>query len=138
MRHGRRRSAARARPDTVISEMKILLAEDNHILATILADHLASRGHEAVPVFAGRLASALCQQRDFDVIVIDLLMPDIYGINVLEELHARNRMPPAIVITGVPELLEEVSPRLAAIGVETVIRKPFLFAQIDEVLAGLA
>jgi DNA-binding response OmpR family regulator len=118
--------------------MRILLAEDNHILATILADHLVARGHDAVPVYDGRLATILCQKQDFDAIVIDLLMPDTYGINVLEELHAEHRMPRAIVITGVPELLGEVSPRLAAIGVETVIRKPFMFAQIDEALARFA
>lgn len=118
--------------------MKILVAEDNHILAKILADHLAARGHEVVPAFDGRLAAAFSQQRDFDVIVIDLLMPDTYGIDILEDLHARQRMPKAIVITGVPELLDEVSPRLAAIGVETVIRKPFLFAEIDKALARLA
>jgi DNA-binding response OmpR family regulator len=118
--------------------MRILVAEDNHILAMILADHLIARGHEAVPVYNGRLATVFCQQRDFDAIVIDLLMPDTYGVDVLEQLHARDRMPRAIVITGVPELLDEVSPRLAAIGVDSVLQKPFLFEDVDQALARLA
>jgi DNA-binding response OmpR family regulator len=117
--------------------MRILVAEDNHILAKILADHLAVRGHDVVPVYNGQLASIFCQQRHFDAIVVDLVMPDVYGIDILEELHAKNRMPRAIVITGFPELLEEVSPRLAAVGVDAVIQKPFSFSEVDEALERL-
>lgn len=117
--------------------MRILVAEDNHILAKILADHLAARGHDVVPVFDGRLASIFCRKRVFDAIVIDLVMPDVYGVDVLEELHAEHRMPHAIVITGFPELLEEVSARLSAVGVDAVIRKPFAFSEVDDALARL-
>jgi DNA-binding response OmpR family regulator len=113
----------------------VLVAEDNHILATILADHLAAQGHDVVPTHGGRPASLFCQQQDFDAIVVDLVMPDIYGIELLEELHAKGRMPHAILITGFRELLEEVSPRLATIGVEAVIEKPFMFSELDHALA---
>jgi len=117
--------------------VRILVVEDNHILAKILADHLAAQGHDVVPAFEGRLASIFCRQRDFDAIVIDLVMPDVYGVDVLEALHAEHRMPQAIVITGFPELLEEVSPRLEAIGVQAVIAKPFSFSEVDDALARL-
>jgi DNA-binding response OmpR family regulator len=115
--------------------MKILLAEDNHILAKILADHLAARGHRVVPTYEGRLATLFCQQEDFDAIVIDLIMPDLNGIDVLEQLHRQHRMPPAIVITGFPELLEELATRLSAVGVEAVIQKPLAFSQVDDALS---
>jgi DNA-binding response OmpR family regulator len=117
--------------------VRILVAEDNHILAKILADHLVARGHQVIPAYEGRLASIFCQQRHFDVIVVDLVMPDVYGIDVLEELHAQSRMPRAIVITGFPELLEEFSPRLAALGVDAVIHKPFSFSEVDDALERL-
>jgi len=117
--------------------LRILVAEDNHILATILADHLVARGHDVVPAYGGRLASIFCRQRDFDAIVIDLVMPDVYGVDVLEELHAQHRMPRSIVITGFPELLEEVSPRLQAVGVDAVIQKPFSFTDVDAALKRL-
>ena len=117
--------------------MRILVAEDNHILGKILADHLAARGHDVVPVHEGRLASIFCRERHFDVIVVDLVMPDVYGIDVLEDLHAQNCMPHAIVITGFPELLEEMSARLAAVGVDAVVQKPFSFSVIDDALERL-
>jgi hypothetical protein len=46
-------------------------------------------------------------------------------------------MPRAIVITGFPELLDEVSPRLKAVGVQAVIQKPFSFSEVDDALARL-
>jgi two-component system OmpR family response regulator len=118
--------------------MRILVAEDNHSLAKALADHLVDRGHEVLPVYDGRLAAIFCQQRDFDAIVIDCAMPEIQGVEVLEQLHARSRMPPAIVITGCPELMDELSPRLAALGVDTVIHKPFQLTELDAALIRLA
>ncbi len=117
--------------------MRILIAEDNHILATILADHLTDRGHDVVPAYDGRLASVFCRQRHFDALVIDLVMPDFNGVDLLEDLHHEQRMPPTIVITGFPELLDELSPRLAAIGVNAVIQKPFSFSEVDDALARL-
>ncbi|WP_058556746.1 response regulator [Thiohalocapsa sp. ML1] len=117
--------------------MRILVAEDNHILATILADYLIGRGHEVVAAYDGRLAAVFCRQREFDAVVIDLVMPDVYGVDVLEELHAQQRMPHAIVISGFPELVDEMAPRLAAVGVDAVILKPFSFSEVDEALARL-
>lgn len=83
--------------------MRILVAEDNHILAKILADHLTAKGHKVVQSYEGGLAARFCQQKEFDALVIDLVMPDLSGIDVLEELHRQNRMPRAIVITGFHE-----------------------------------
>jgi len=117
--------------------MKILVADDNHILANVLADYLRLRGHEILTTYDGRSASACCRRQRFDAIVIDLLMPDIHGIEVLEQLYADGRMPRTILISGFPELLDEIAPRLATIRVENVIQKPFLFAELDEVLTQL-
>lgn len=117
--------------------MRILVAEDNYILAKILADHLTAKGHKVVQSYEGGLAARFCQQKEFDALVIDLVMPDLSGIDVLEELHRQNRMPRAIVITGFSEMLEELSTRLEAVGVKAVIQKPFSFSDVDDALSRL-
>jgi DNA-binding response OmpR family regulator len=117
--------------------MRILVVEDNYILAKILADHLAAQGHNVVQSYEGGLAARFCQQKEFDALVIDLVMPELNGIDVLEQLHRQKRMPRAIVITGFPEMLEELSTRLEAVGVETVIQKPFSFSDVDDALSRL-
>lgn len=111
--------------------MKILVLDDNHILAKILSDHLAERGHEVVAAFDGKLGALFCKRADFDVIVIDLVMPELSGIDLLERLRKKNRSTRAIIITGFPELLEEGSARLEALDVEAVIEKPFSFSEVD-------
>jgi DNA-binding response OmpR family regulator len=115
--------------------MRILVVEDNHVPTTLLAEHLSARGHEAIAAYDGQLALVFCRQRGFDAVVINLLLADMYCVDVLEALHAEHCMPRAIVTSGHPELLEELSPRLSAVGVDTVIQQPFSFSEIDEALA---
>ncbi len=114
--------------------MKILVADDNHLLAMILADHLRERGHRAVPAYDGNLALAFCEQTNYDWLVLDMVLPNLGGIDVLERLRQKNQTFRAIIITGFPELLEEESARLEALGVEAVIQKPFSFSDVDEVV----
>jgi CheY-like chemotaxis protein len=117
--------------------MKILIADGNHILADVLAEHLRVRGHEVTTTYDGRVACACCRRQRFDAIVIDLLMPDIHGIEVLEQLYADCRMPRAILTSGFPELLDEIAPRLTGIGVQVVLQKPFQFTELDKALTRL-
>ncbi|MCG6895813.1 MAG: response regulator [Thiocapsa sp.] len=114
--------------------MKILVLDDNHVLAQALSDHLSEHGHRVVPAYEGRLGSILCERKDFDLIVIDLILPDVNGIDVLEQLQRKDRMPRAIVMSGFAELLSEVSPRMEALHVEGVLQKPFSFSDLDDLL----
>jgi two-component system, response regulator PdtaR len=117
--------------------MRILVVDDNHCLANILADYLSERGHSVMPTYEGRLGSIFCERENFDLIVIDLVLPDLNGIDVLERLRKKNRLPRAIVMTGFPELLREESARLEALDVDAVIKKPFSFSDINDMLTRL-
>lgn len=110
--------------------MKILIADDNRLLATILGDHLVERGHHVVPAFDGRLALYFCEQEHFEWLVLDLVLPRLAGIALLARLRETQRTCRAIVISGFADLLMQTSPRLAALGVEAVIEKPFSFSDV--------
>jgi CheY-like chemotaxis protein len=112
--------------------VRILVLDDDRTLATILADHLAERGHRVVPAYDGQLALVFCEQSAFDVIVVDLVLPGMSGIDVVEKLRQKNLTARAIIMTGFADLLNGESARLAALGVEAVIEKPFSFADLDE------
>ena len=114
--------------------MKILVVDDNPILTMVLSDHFAARGHSVVPAYNGRLGSLFCEQRHFDLVVVDFVLPDLDGIEVLERLRQRNRNTRAIIITGFPERLEDEAARLVGLDVEAVIEKPFDFSVVDEVI----
>ena len=114
--------------------MKILVVDDNRLLAMVLADHLRERGHRALPAFDGKLALAFCEQTTYDWLVLDLVLPDLGGIDVLERLRQKSQTIRVIIITGFPEVLEKESRRLEALGVEAVIEKPFSFSDVDDVV----
>jgi DNA-binding response OmpR family regulator len=118
--------------------MNILVVDDNPMLSMALADHLASRGHNVTSAVEGRQAEQLFRQRPFDLVVTDLVMPDLDGITLLETLRQSNDRFAAIVITGFSELLDDEHARIDAVDVASVITKPFAFADIDAAIGRLA
>lgn len=115
--------------------MKILVLDDNHLLALILADHLRDGGHEVQAVFDGEQALGLCQASRYDLLVIDLALPGLSGADVLERLQGLGPLPRVIVISGFPELVDEEYERLGHLGVESIVHKPFSFTDLDDILA---
>jgi len=117
--------------------MRILIVDDNRLLATILADHLVARGHTVVPAYDGKMAEVFCGRDRFDLLVIDMVLPQLDGIDLLERLRAKQSPARVIVITGFPELAQEEKGRLAALDVAAVLHKPFSFSDVDDVMQGL-
>jgi DNA-binding NtrC family response regulator len=66
----------------------ILLVDDETKILNALAAALRGEGHEVVPVSSGREAQRLLGSRAFDLLVIDNVMPDITGLDVIRELVA--------------------------------------------------
>jgi len=117
--------------------MRILVVDDNRLLATILSDHLAARGHSVVPAFDGHMAEVFCQRDRFELLVIDMVLPELDGIDLLERLRAKQCHARAIIVTGFPELAEKESERLAVLDVIAVLHKPFSFSDVDDALEQL-
>ena len=86
---------------------------------------------------AGDVAMALAEagQRDFDLLISDLGLPDGSGIDLLDELRSRGRTFPAIAMTGYGQ--EEDVRRTHAVGFATHLTKPIDFHQLEIAIAGL-
>ena len=84
----------------------------------------------------GRDALALTQKQDFDLILLDLMLPQLDGFDVMEGLAQRHQQTPVIFLTAVNEISKKV--RGLRMGAEDYIVKPFeaveLLARIDVVL----
>jgi DNA-binding NtrC family response regulator len=80
--------------------VRILVVEDDHALSEILCEELRARGHMAVA--AETVASGLEQlkQSDFDVALLDLMLPDGSGIDVLRQISEDDLPTETIVLTG--------------------------------------
>jgi DNA-binding response OmpR family regulator len=114
--------------------MKILVVDDNHLLCMVLVDHLRDRGHHADSALDGQSALRICEEKSYDLLVIDMVLPRLGGIDLLQRLRQQHSNIRAIIITGFPELLEEQRARVESLGVDAVIQKPFSFSDVDTVI----
>jgi signal transduction histidine kinase/streptogramin lyase len=119
--------------------LRILLAEDNKVNQMVATTLLRKRGHTVVPVENGRLAMERSAAEAFDLILMDLQMPEMDGWEasrqILERDRAAGRMVPIIALTA--HAMSHVEKECLALGMESVVVKPFdpmqLYAAIERV-----
>lgn len=117
--------------------MRVLVIEDNATISETIADGLSVAKMIATEVADGRHADTMLYEaqkngRQFDVIVLDLTLPGMDGLQVLRQLRARNDMTPVLVLTARSSLVERVSG--LDIGADDYLAKPF---DITELIARL-
>ena len=80
--------------------IRLLLVDDEEDLVTFLAHRLRKRGVEVAVATGGEQALALAARQRFDVAVVDLKMPDIDGITVMERLKRMQPFVELLMLTG--------------------------------------
>ena len=68
-------------------DQKILVAEDEPKLLEVVCDYLRSRGDEPIPAKDGLEALALAENREFDGVLLDIMMPGLDGLSVCRALR---------------------------------------------------
>lgn len=116
--------------------MKILLLEDEVMLGEAIAEFLEGRGDRVVSVREGNEALERAQSEPFDLLILDINVPGIDGLTLLERLHARKIRTPAIYISALVDI-EDIS-RAFDLGCFDYLKKPFhlkeLALRIDKVM----
>src|ERR1041385_644816 len=117
--------------------MRILVIEDNSDIATNIGDYLEDRGH--VVDFAGDGVTGLhlAVVHDFDVIVLDLTLPGMDGLDVAKKLgHKANKQPPVLLLPP-RDWLEKKLPGFES-GGDNYRTKPFALQELAARLEVLA
>jgi CheY-like chemotaxis protein len=83
---------------------RVLLVDDQQQLRRLFERALVRAGHEVVAVDNGRKAIELAGQSRFDVVISDVRMPDLGGVELLERLHAEDPTLPVLLVSGSPDL----------------------------------
>ncbi len=83
--------------------MKVLIADDDRLVRTMLADLLGELRHEVVAAENGAEAVALCEREAPDVVVLDLLMPRLSGLDALKSMRQAGCNVPAILLTAISD-----------------------------------
>lgn len=110
-------------PDVIASH--ILVVDDNPSNRDLLTRRLEREGYRVTAVECGVSALAMTAAEDFDLVLLDLIMPDLSGFEVLCRLKAQEitRHIPVIMISALDELDSTV--RCIAAGAEDYLPKPF-------------
>jgi PAS domain S-box-containing protein len=108
---------------TALKGLKVLIAEDNPINMMIASRFLDKWGIVYSKAVNGLEAVSLCTQKDFDLILMDLEMPEMDGYGALNEIRKVNEKIPAIAFTAA--VFENMREKLTASGFNDYIQKPF-------------
>jgi DNA-binding response OmpR family regulator len=107
--------------------MHILLVEDQKSMAVMLKRALQEKGHAAVIAYDGSTAIGICASSSFDVIVLDLMLPDMDGFTVARTLREASNKTPILVLTARDTVADMV--RALDLGADDYLTKPFALAE---------
>ncbi len=88
--------------------MKLLLAEDEVSLSRALVKILEKNNYTVEPVYDGLSAKEYLEMDEFDVVILDIMMPKMNGIEVLKSMRARGNLTPVIMLTAKGEVDDKV------------------------------
>ena len=108
--------------------MKVLVIEDEKKLAVLLQKGLTENGFVVDLCFDGQEGLHMAQNYPYDAILLDLMLPDMDGITILQTLRARENDVPVLVVTARGEVEERV--RGLDFGADDYIAKPFDLAEL--------
>ncbi|MGY5623611.1 response regulator transcription factor [Limosilactobacillus fermentum] len=112
--------------------MNILLAEDEKQLSRALVAAMQATGYHVDPAYNGQEAVDLAGQRAYDVIILDIMMPKLNGIEALKQLRQTGNKTYVIMLTAMAEIDDKVTGLDA--GADDYLTKPF---SLKELLARL-
>lgn len=107
---------------------RVLIVEDDETIATNLHRALASQGYEPVTVGTGRGAIAVIDRDHVDLVLLDLGLPDMDGLDVCRAMRAREATLPIVMLTARQEEIDVVVGLDA--GAVDYITKPFRLAEL--------
>jgi two-component system, OmpR family, KDP operon response regulator KdpE len=107
---------------------RVLVAEDEPAIRKVVRDAFEREGHEVTAVIDGREALERFGEEDFDLVVTDLAMPNLGGLELVQEIRKRNVSAPILVLTVKNEEREKV--RLLDAGADDFVTKPFGVAEL--------
>jgi DNA-binding response OmpR family regulator len=108
--------------------MKLLLVEDEAKLAAVLGQGLREEGHQVDLCTTGAQASTQARDIDYDVIVLDWMLPDLDGVTVLRRWREQGLRTPVLMLTARGGIGERVTGLKA--GADDYLVKPFAFAEL--------
>jgi len=108
--------------------IRILVVEDERKLAAAIAEGLSRNGYDVATAFSGETALQQLQARNFDVILLDVMLPRLGGLETLRELRRSGLKMPVLILTSRSSVDDRV--RGLDAGADDHLVKPFAFPEL--------
>lgn len=109
--------------------MRILVVEDENRIADFVSRGLASGGCEVDVAATGAAAMDSIHSREYDLVVLDLGLPDMDGMDVLQKIRNRKVSPPVLILSARDAIDDRVKGLEA--GADDYLVKPFAFVELQ-------
>jgi DNA-binding response OmpR family regulator len=109
--------------------MRILIIEDEKKVASFIAKGLQEEGHAVDMLHDGESGAQQALAVDYDLVVLDLMLPKLSGLNVLKAIREEKSKLPVLVLTAKGGLEDRISGLDA--GADDYLVKPFAFAELS-------
>jgi len=112
---------------------KVLVVDDEAVICSLLSEFLTLEGYQAVIACSGKEALSYAEREKPHVVLLDIKMPGMNGLDVLAKIKKANKDTKIIIMTGedTPELFTEAK----ALGADYCILKPFKLENLRRFLA---
>ena len=106
----------------------VLLVEDERQLADIIRVNLAELDCQVKLALDGHVGATEAEARDWDLIILDIMLPGIDGLEILRRVRARSRLQPVIMLTAKSSELDRVLG--LGLGADDYLTKPFSMMEL--------
>ena len=114
-------------------DANILVVDDDKVLADNLVEYLSKLGYQTSPAYGGREGLATFEHGDFQLVITDLKMPEMDGMELLEAVKALDRRVVVTVITGYGTI--ESAVEAIKKGAYDYIPKPFKMEELEVIVS---
>ncbi|MBO5219530.1 MAG: response regulator transcription factor [Clostridia bacterium] len=115
---------------------KILTVDDEEMIRKLIRKYAEFEGHEVTEAADGMQAVKLCREQDFDIIIMDIMMPELDGFSACREIR-RTKQTPIIMLSARGEEYDKING--FELGIDDYVVKPFspkeLMLRINAVLS---
>ncbi|MBK6949758.1 MAG: response regulator transcription factor [Haliscomenobacter sp.] len=108
--------------------MRILLVEDEENIREVITLNLELENYEVIPAATGREAIRLFHEQHFDLLILDVMLPEMDGFQVCEQIRLTNMDVPVIFLTA----KDTAADRIAGLkrGADDYLTKPFVLEEL--------
>jgi CheY-like chemotaxis protein len=113
-------------------DRKILIVDDNPNMSSLLAEMLEVFDYNSIRATNGEEAVHLVEENDIDLVITDMRMPKMSGLDLLQVIKEKKPKLPVVVISGYA--LDEEGDSLLSELADGFLSKPFKMAEIEDLL----